>query len=64
MEKEIKKCRCGKASATYKIIGEDLWAVTIRNTEVRDGEYCKMLRCKYCDDDYDTYDPVMVKLFK
>lgn len=58
------ECKCGKASMTYDIIGEDLWSAVPENTSIVKEKYTKVCICKSCGTKYDEYDPCMVKLFK
>ena len=60
---EVVKCECGKASMTYKIIGEDLWSAVAVNTLIISKDYGKVCICKNCKNEYDKYDSCMVKLF-
>lgn len=57
-------CKCGKASADYEVIGEDLFGVTTINTVIYEGRYCRICICKDCGDKYSDYDPCMTKILK
>ncbi len=61
---EIKKCKCGKASMTYEIIGMDLWSGVPVNTIIRKDRWDAVCICKICNDEYDQFDPHMVKILK
>jgi hypothetical protein len=63
MNPEVKKCKCGKASMTYEVIGEDLWSGTPENTKIEKQGYGKACVCISCKDKYDQFDPCMVKIF-
>lgn len=61
---EIKKCKCGKASMKYEVIGEDLWSGIPENTDLVKSGYVFECHCQYCGESYDSYDPFMVKIFE
>lgn len=63
MNPEIVKCPCGNASATYKVIGEDLWWLELVNSRIEHEGYADVVYCNSCGEDYDEFDPYMVKVF-
>jgi len=63
MNPEIVKCKCGKASMTYEVIGEDLWSGVQVNTTLKKEGYYVSCTCNDCKEWYDNYDPCMVKIF-
>lgn len=58
---ETVKCKCGKASMTYKVIGEDLWTAEAKNTVICPTGYIKTCICMGCKESYSQFDPCMVK---
>ena len=60
---ETETCKCGKVSMTYDVIGEDLWLGTPVNTSIKKEGYGKACICKFCKQNYDHFDPCMVKIF-
>ena len=57
-----KECSCGKASITYKLTGEDEYRANAVNTRIKpDYEGGKICVCTVCGDEYDTFDPCMVR---
>jgi hypothetical protein len=62
MAKEI--CKCGKASMTYEVIGEDLWSGVPENTTIVTEGHGKACICNNCKTTYDHFDPCMVKIYK
>lgn len=63
MNPEIKICKCGFASMTYEVIGEDTWSGSPINVTLNKDGYGVNCICKTCGDLFDIYDPVMVKIF-
>lgn len=58
---EVYSCDCGDAWMKFTVIGEDLWTATAYNTKISKDGYGKKCTCKSCGQDYDTFDPCMVK---
>jgi len=56
-------CKCGKASITYQAVGEDIYYAESINTTIKtdDEGFGKICVCAHCKDEYDTFDPCMVK---
>ena len=58
--KEIFECKCGKASASFEPVGEDLYDLEVVNTTIKREGYGKNCICKLCGEKYTEYDPCMV----
>ena len=58
---EIVKCKCGRASISYQVIGEDMWGYDAINTSVVKACGIKHCICMLCGQKYDEFDPFMVK---
>jgi hypothetical protein len=50
------ECRCGKASMTYEVTGEDQWTALAVNTKVTRRKYSSECQCKICGSVYDDFD--------
>ena len=57
-------CKCGKASITYEIVDEDYWVANAKNTHIVKDGYGKKCICKFCNDEYDSFDPCMVTVIE
>ena len=55
-----KKCNCEKSCATYEIIGEDLWFLTLTGGFLTKGTVLTSIKCGFCGHEYDTFDSSMV----
>ena len=55
------QCKCGKASMSYEVIGEDLYMAKAVNTIIKKEGYGKVCICRFCNKQYDNFDPFMVK---
>ena len=54
------ECKCGNASMTYEVIGEDEWSAKAVNTYIIKEGYGRFCMCKNCLHSYDNFDPCMV----